>query len=101
MAFALFWHGIYKCLLFYHIPYFPFADILFKTVFFPYKCVFIGTGFQLGSIYKYLFLWQSKPDAASCGLNSSIRGPAVEQKHHQEPNLPNLMAKLVDKARRN
>ena len=45
-------------------------------------------------------LWQSKPDTASCNLDPPIRGSAIEQNHHQEPNLPNLMAKPVDKARR-
>ena len=41
-----------------------------------------------------------KPDTASCNLIPPIRGSAVGQSHHQEPNLPNLMAKPVDKARR-
>lgn len=36
---------------------------------------------------------------ASCNLNPPIRGSAIEQNHHQEPNLPNLMAKPVNKVR--
>ena len=53
----------------------------------------------LGSLPDFC-LWQSKTDTASCNLNPPIRGSAVGQNHHQEPNLPNLMAKPVDKARR-
>lgn len=39
-------------------------------------------------------------DTVNCNLNPPIRGSAVGQNHHQEPDLPNLMAKPVDKARR-
>ena len=52
----------------------------------------------LGSTAGFLPL-QSKPDTASCNPIPPIRGSAVGQNHHQEPNLPNLMAKPVDKVR--
>lgn len=46
------------------------------------------------------WLWQNKPDTATCNLNSPIHDPAVGQNHHHEPDLLNLMVKPINKAHR-
>ena len=51
------------------------------------------------SVLPDFSLGQSTPDTASYNLIPPVRGSAVGQNHYQEPDLPNIMAKPVDKVR--